>query len=54
MTPDRAAQPSDRWKQVGLMGLYLWIGGTAVFFFLRFSLVFAHANAAAIRRLFDG
>lgn len=29
--------------------LHTWIGGAALFFFLRFSLTFYHANQAAIR-----
>jgi hypothetical protein len=32
--------------------LLTWISGTALFFFLRFTLTFHHANEAAIREVF--
>lgn len=33
--------------------LLTWIGATALFFFLRFSIIFYHANASAIRAAWD-
>jgi hypothetical protein len=37
------------WRRIRAALLLVWIAGTALFFFLRFSLIFYSANSAAIR-----
>lgn len=54
MKPEPGIATPDPMKRLGWTALYIWIAGTAFFFFLRFSLVFLHANAGAIRHMLDG
>lgn len=42
---------SSVWRRIGTAFLLAWIAGTALFFFLRFSLTFYGANSAAIREV---